>query len=114
MAEEAKKIKVTLVKSLIGTKPEHRACVRGLGLRRLPKRGFVSLLSNDTAEVRLGDLQRMEADVIDLAALKAYGVVPQVALRAKVILAGAIQRKVVLKGIGISKGARAAIQAAGG
>ena len=82
--------------------------------RRLPKRGFVSLLSNDTAEVRLGDLQRMEADVIDLAVLKASGVVPQVALRAKVILAGAIQRKVVLKGIGISKGARAAIEAAGG
>ena len=82
--------------------------------RRLPKRGFVSLKKGETAEVRLGDLQRVEADVIDLAALKAAGVVPQGALRAKVILAGELQRKVALKGLAISKGARAAIEAAGG
>ena len=82
--------------------------------RRLPKRGFVSLKKGETAEVRLGDLQRVEADVIDLAALKAAGLVPQVALRAKVILAGELQRKVALKGLAISKGARAAIEAAGG
>ncbi|HZN23366.1 MAG TPA: 50S ribosomal protein L15 [Burkholderiales bacterium] len=82
--------------------------------RRLPKRGFVSLKKGDTAEVRLADLQKLEADVIDLAALKAAGVVPHLALRAKVILAGEIQRKVALKGIAISKGARAAIEAAGG
>jgi large subunit ribosomal protein L15 len=82
--------------------------------RRLPKRGFVSLLANDTAEVRLGDLQKIEGNVIDLAALKAAGVVPRLALRAKVILAGEIKRKVSLKGIGISKGARGAIEAAGG
>src|SRR5512134_2281824 len=49
--------------------------------RRLPKRGFVSLKKGETAEVRLGDLQRLEADVVDLAALKAAGVVPQLALR---------------------------------
>ena len=82
--------------------------------RRLPKRGFASPLRNDTAEVRLGDLQKLDADVIDLAALKAAGIVHQRALRAKVILAGGIQRKVALKGVGISKGARAAIEAAGG
>jgi large subunit ribosomal protein L15 len=82
--------------------------------RRLPKRGFFSLKKGDTAEVRLNDLAQVEGDVIDLAALKAAGVVPHLALRAKVILAGEIQRKVALKGIGVSKGARAAIEAAGG
>jgi large subunit ribosomal protein L15 len=82
--------------------------------RRLPKRGFVSHLRNDTAEVRLSDLQKLSADVIDLAVLKTAGVVPQPALRAKVILAGEIKRKVALKGVLVSKGARAAIEAAGG
>ena len=82
--------------------------------RRLPKRGFVSLAKGDTAEVRLGDLQKLEAPTIDLAVLKAAGVVPQAALKAKVILAGRIERAIVLKGLGISKGARAAIEAAGG
>jgi len=82
--------------------------------RRLPKRGFVSLIKGDTAEVRLSDLQRVEGDVIDLASLKAAGVVPHLALKAKVILSGRIERKVALKGIGISKGARAAVEAAGG
>src|ERR671918_2662380 len=67
--------------------------------RRLPKRGFVSLTKGDTAEVRLGDLAKLEVDVIDLAALKAAGLVPQRALRAKVILAGQIQRKLSLKGV---------------
>ena len=82
--------------------------------RRLPKRGFVSLTENDTAEVRLGDLVRVEGDVIDLAALKAAGVVPQLAIRAKVILSGKIERKVSLKGVGVTKGARAAVESAGG
>lgn len=82
--------------------------------RRLPKRGFVSLAKGDTAEVRLSELQGMEAETIDLAALKAAGVVPQLATGAKVILSGAIARKVAVKGIGVSKGARAAIEAAGG
>ena len=82
--------------------------------RRLPKRGFVSLGKGDTAEVRVGDLGRIEGDTIDLAALKAAGIVPQSALRAKVILAGKLERKITLKGIAISKGARAAIEAAGG
>jgi large subunit ribosomal protein L15 len=82
--------------------------------RRLPKRGFFSHSKASTAEVRLGDLQKIEGDVIDLAALKAAGVVPHPALRAKVILAGELKRKIALKGIAISKGARAAIEAAGG
>jgi large subunit ribosomal protein L15 len=82
--------------------------------RRLPKRGFVSLTASDTAEVRLGDLQKLEAETIDLAALKAAKLVPHLALKAKVILAGEIQRKVALKGLGVSKGARAAVEAAGG
>jgi large subunit ribosomal protein L15 len=82
--------------------------------RRLPKRGFMSLTAADTAEVRLGDLRRVKGDVIDLAALKAAGIVPHLALRAKVILAGEIQRKVALKGLGVTKGARAAVEAAGG
>ena len=82
--------------------------------RRLPKRGFMSLTATDTAEVRLGDLRKVAGDVIDLAALNAAGVVPHLALRAKVILAGEIQRKVALKGLLVSKGARAAVEAAGG
>ena len=82
--------------------------------RRLPKRGFMSLTAADTAEVRLGDLQKVKGDVIDLAALKAAGLVPHLAIRAKVILAGEVQRKVTLKGLGVSKGARAAVETAGG
>ncbi|MGQ0523921.1 MAG: 50S ribosomal protein L15 [Betaproteobacteria bacterium] len=82
--------------------------------RRLPKRGFVSLGRNDTAEVRLSDLERMKEEAIDLAALKAAGVVPQLALGAKVIRSGEIKRKIALKGVVVSKGARAAIEGAGG
>ena len=82
--------------------------------RRLPKRGFVSRMRDDTAEVRLADLDRVTGDTVDLDALKAAGVVPRIALRAKVILAGKILRKLALKGIAVSKGAKAAIEAAGG
>ncbi len=82
--------------------------------RRVPKRGFNSHKKDETAEVRLSDLQRISADAVDLAVLKSTGVVPQPALRAKVILAGEIKRKVALKGLLVSKGARAAIEAAGG
>jgi large subunit ribosomal protein L15 len=82
--------------------------------RRVPKRGFNSHKKGETAEVRLSDLQRLQSDTVDLAALKSAGVVPQPALRAKVILAGEIKRKVALKGVAASKGARAAIEAAGG
>ena len=82
--------------------------------RRVPKRGFNSHKKDETAEVRLSDLQRISDDAIDLAVLKSTGVVPQLALRAKVILAGSIKRRVALKGLLVSKGARAAIEAAGG
>jgi len=82
--------------------------------RRVPKRGFNSHKKNETAEVRLSDLQRISDDTIDLAVLKSTGVVPQLALRAKVFLAGEIKRKVALKGLLVTKGARAAIEAAGG
>ncbi|MBU6269881.1 MAG: 50S ribosomal protein L15 [Betaproteobacteria bacterium] len=82
--------------------------------RRLPKRGFTSMSAGDTAEVRLSDLQRLDASAIDLLALKAAGVVPQGAKAAKVILSGSLERAVSLTGIGATKGARAAIEAAGG
>ena len=82
--------------------------------RRLPKRGFLSLTSNDTAEIRLGDLQDVKAEVIDLAVLKLTGLAHAAALQAKVILAGTIERKLSLKGLSITKGARAAVEKAGG
>ena len=82
--------------------------------RRLPKRGFVSPRRDDTAEVRLSDLEKMTADTIDLAVLKAAGVVSQLALGAKVILSGELKRRIALKGVAVSKGARAAIESAGG
>jgi len=82
--------------------------------RRLPKRGFKSLTREDGAEVRLSDLDRMKAEKIDLAALKEAGVVPEWTLRAKVIVSGKLTRKVALTGVAVSKGARAAIEAAGG
>ena len=82
--------------------------------RRLPKRGFVSLTRNDTAEVRLSDLQSMPVDTIDLLALKQAGVVSGCALSAKVFMCGEITRAVKLQGLRVTKGARAAIEAAGG
>src|SRR5512139_267137 len=82
--------------------------------RRLPKRGFVSLTRDDTAQVRLSDLQKLPVDSIDLLALKQGGVVHANALSAKVILCGGITRAVKLQGLLVTKGARAAIEAAGG
>ncbi len=82
--------------------------------RRLPKRGFISPTRDDTAEVRLSDLNRLNADTIDILALKAAGVVPIHALSAKVIVSGEIKRKVTLHGLLTSEGAKAAVEAAGG
>ena len=82
--------------------------------RRLPKRGFASPLRDATAEVRLSDVEKMKAETIDLAALKEAGVVPKEASGAKLIVSGKLTRKVTVKGIGASKGARAAVEAAGG
>jgi len=82
--------------------------------RRLPKRGFTSLTRGDVAEVRIGALETMQATDIDLAALKAAGVVSQQTIAAKVILAGKLSRKITLKDVKATKGARAMIEAAGG
>ena len=82
--------------------------------RRLPKRGFVSPSRNDTAEVRLSELNTLETKEIDLLALKQAGIVPARALSAKVMLSGKITRAVKIKDLRVSKGARAAIEAAGG
>ena len=82
--------------------------------RRLPKRGFISPTRDDTAEVRLSDLDRVKADTIDILVLKEAGVVPIHALSAKVIVSGELKRKVTLHGLLTSKGAKAAIEAAGG
>jgi large subunit ribosomal protein L15 len=82
--------------------------------RRLPKRGFISLSRNDVAQVRLTDLNEIKADVIDLLALKQAGLASSLATTAKVFLKGEIKRAVKLQGLGVTKGARAAIEAAGG
>ena len=82
--------------------------------RRLPKRGFVSLTRDDTATVRLSDLQKMPVDAIDLLALKQAGVVHANALAAKVVVSGELSRAVTLQGLLLTKGALAAVQAAGG
>ena len=82
--------------------------------RRLPKRGFNSPLVGLTAEVRLSELQKMQATEIDLAVLKAENIVPATAQTAKVIKSGELSRKVTLKGVLATKGAREAITAAGG
>ena len=80
--------------------------------RRLPKRGFIS--HKHTEEVRLSDLGKLQVERIDLAALKAAGLVSIHAEQAKVILAGTIKGKVSIVGIGVTAGAKAAIEAAGG
>jgi large subunit ribosomal protein L15 len=82
--------------------------------RRLPKVGFRSAMKATRAEVRLSELAKVEGTVIDMAALKAADVVPKHAESAKVVLSGAIARAVTLKGVGATKGALAAIVAAGG
>jgi large subunit ribosomal protein L15 len=82
--------------------------------RRLPKLGFNSALSRTTAEVRLSEIDKLGGEVIDLGALKTGNVINKGILRAKIIKSGAINRAVTLKGIGVTKGARAAIEAAGG
>jgi len=82
--------------------------------RRLPKVGFSSARARVKAEVRLHELAKVGSDVIDLAALKAANIVSRNVLRAKVISSGKIQSAVTLRGIAVTKGARAAIEAAGG
>jgi large subunit ribosomal protein L15 len=82
--------------------------------RRLPKRGFKSAQLKYNGEVTLTDLQRLEGEEVDLLTLKTAGLVSQLVKTVKVIKAGELSRKVVLKGIGATAGAKAAIEAAGG
>ena len=83
--------------------------------RRLPKRGFLAVLIEKAAEVRSGDLARVPGDAIDLEGLKKAGLVPTECKRAKIILAGAkVEKKFTVSGIAASKGAKAAIESAGG
>ncbi len=82
--------------------------------RRLPKFGFSSRSAGLSAQVRLDALAKITADTIDIDVLKAARVIPARTQRAKVILAGEISQALSLKGIAVSKGARSAIEAAGG
>lgn len=84
--------------------------------QRVPKFGFTSRIAMVTAQVRLGELAKLPETVteVDLVALKLAGIVPQNTVRAKVFLSGKIDRSFSLKGLSVSKGAKAAIEAAGG
>ena len=82
--------------------------------RRLPKIGFTSRKATTRAEVRLNELAKVNADVVDLDALKAAHIVPAATEKAKVIVSGTLEKAVTVKGLAVTKGARAAIEAAGG
>jgi large subunit ribosomal protein L15 len=82
--------------------------------RRLPKRGFLAVTITKAAEVRSGDLAKVGAEAIDLDGLKKAGLVSGDAKRAKIILAGKVEKKFSVTGIGASKGAKEAIEKAGG
>ncbi len=82
--------------------------------RRLPKVGFRSRMAAATGEVRLHELAAVDADVVDLKALQAANILPRSVSRAKVIASGKIEKAVRIRGLGVTKGARAAIEAAGG
>ena len=82
--------------------------------KRLPKYGFTSRIGRVTAEVRLAELNLVEGDVVDLAALKAADVIKENMKRAKIFLSGELTKAVTVKGLAVTKGAKAAIEAAGG
>ncbi|MFT5382417.1 MAG: large subunit ribosomal protein L15 [Alteromonas macleodii] len=82
--------------------------------RRLPKFGFTSRKAQYTAEVRLNELTKVDGDIVDLAALKAADIIGDKIKRARVILSGEIKQAVTIKGLKVTKGAQAAIEAAGG
>ena len=82
--------------------------------RRLPKRGFSSQISKNIAEIRLHELNLVEGEIVDLAALRSAGLLNAGHLRAKVVLSGELTKAVTLQGIGATAGAKAAIEAAGG
>ena len=82
--------------------------------RRLPKRGFSSRVGQHVAEIRLHELNGINAEVIDLDTLKKANIVPKHVKRAKVFLSGKLEKAVTIRGLGITKGAQAAIDQAGG
>ncbi|MFL0804726.1 MAG: 50S ribosomal protein L15 [Agarilytica sp.] len=82
--------------------------------KRLPKYGFTSRISKVTAEIRLSELNAVEGDVIDLEALRSANLINENIKRAKVFLSGELKKAVTLKGLAVTKGAKAAIEAAGG
>jgi large subunit ribosomal protein L15 len=82
--------------------------------RRLPKIGFTTAVSRSTGEVRLHELAGLTADVIDLAALKKANLVARNIMRVKVFASGKLDKAVTIKGIQVTRGARAAIESAGG
>ncbi len=82
--------------------------------KRLPKYGFTSRIARTTARIRLAELNRVDAEIIDLAALKAADLVREDVLRARVFLSGELIRSVTVKGLAVTKGARQAIEQAGG
>lgn len=82
--------------------------------RRLPKFGFTSRIARYVAEVRLNELSKVDAEVIDIAALKQANIIGEHIKSVKVMLSGEIDKAVKLKGVRVTKGARAAIEAAGG
>lgn len=82
--------------------------------RRLPKRGFISLTRHKIAQVRLSALEKLDGDLVDLAALKQARLIPGASIAAKVFLSGDIRRAVRLQGVLATRGARAAIESAGG
>jgi len=82
--------------------------------RRLPKVGFRSRKAREWDEIRLHELAKVEGEIIDLAALRKAGLVSSIVKRVKIIARGEIDRPVVIKGLAVTKGARAAIEAAGG
>ena len=82
--------------------------------RRLPKRGFTSLTRKFVEVVRLSDLQKIAVEEIDLGVLKQAGIISTLAQDARVILSGELSRKLTVRGVAVTKGAKAAIEAAGG
>lgn len=82
--------------------------------KRLPKYGFTSRISRVTAEIRLSELNKVEGEVVDIASLRAAGLINGAIERAKVFLSGELTKAVTVKGLRVTKGAQAAIQAAGG
>lgn len=82
--------------------------------RRLPKRGFSSRVNRNAAEIRLNELAMVDGDVADLKSLQKAGVIGLYVDRAKVILSGTLERAITVKGLGATKGAREAIEKAGG